>query len=91
MKIGQIEIFLVQVIIFTLIYLIDTYVGFLVCLILGCIAVALLILSLVFEIIDRSKVPMAYYLFMLNTAIAAFIVLIAFSFFIYGSFDWMNE
>lgn len=91
MRIGQLEIFLVFVIIFTLIYLVNSYIGFLVCLILGCIAVALLLLSFIFEFIDRSKVPREYYLFMFNAALAAFLVLIAFSLFFEGSFDWMNE
>jgi len=91
MRIGQIELFLIQIIIFSLIYLFDPYVGFLICLILGCITVALLILSFIFEALDRSGVPKSYYQFMLLSAIAAFAVLIFFSVFIKGSFDWMNE
>ena len=91
MRIGQIEIFLIQIIIFTAIYLANSYVGFLICLVLGCIAFALLLLSLIFELVDKSKVPKSYYIFMLNTGIAAFLVLIIFSVFVYGSFDWMNE
>ena len=91
MRIGQIEIFLIQIIIFTAIYLLNSYVGFLICLVLGCIAFALLLLSLIFELVDKSKVPKSYYIFMLNTGIAAFLVLIIFSVFVYGSFDWMNE
>ena len=91
MRIGQIEIFLIQIIIFTAIYLMNSYVGFLICLVLGCIAFALLLLSLIFELVDKSKVPKSYYIFMLNTGIAAFLVLIIFSVFVYGSFDWMNE
>lgn len=91
MGIGQLEIFLIEVVIFSGIYLIDSYVGFLVCLILGCISFALLVLSLIFELVDRSKVPKSYYFFMLNTTIAAFLVLAGHSIFISGSFDWMNE
>ncbi len=91
MRIGQIELFLLQIIIYTVIYVINDYIGFLVCLILGTIAIALLILSLVFEFIDKSKVPGSYYLFMFNAAFAPFIVLLFFSIFITGSFDWMQE
>ena len=91
MSLGKIELFLIEVIIFTLIYIGNRYVGFLVCLVIGCIAIALLLLSFFFEIIDRSKVPKSYYLFMLNTAIAAFLVLFAFSTLLEGSFDWMSE
>ncbi len=91
MSIGKLEIFLFQLIIFSLIYLVDSYVGFLVCLILGVIAFALLILSLIFELVDRSKVPKSYYYFMLNTVLACFLVLIVFSVFMTGSFDWINE
>ena len=69
MGIGQLEIFLFQLIIYSLIYLVDSYVGFLVCLILGVIAFALLVLSLIFELVDRSKVPKSYYYFMLNLSL----------------------
>lgn len=91
MRIGQLEIFLIQLIIFSLIYLVDSYVGFLVCLILGIIAFALLILSLIFELVDRSKVPKSYFYFMINTVIACFLVLIVFSVFMTGSFDWTKQ
>ena len=91
MGIGQLEIFLFQLIIYSLIYLVDSYVGFLICLILGVIAFALLVLSLIFELVDRSKVPKSYYYFMLNTVFACFLVLIVFSVFMTGSFDWINE
>lgn len=91
MKIGNIELFLIQIIIYTTIYLLNAYIGFLVCLVLGCISAALLILSLIFEMVDRSKVPKSYYFFMLNSAIAAFLVLFAFSVLVHGSFDWMQE
>lgn len=91
MGIGQFEIFLIQTIVFSLIYLVDSYVGFLVCLILGIIAAALLILSLIFELVDRSKVPRSYYYYMLNTVLACFLVLIVFSVFMTGSFDWAKQ
>lgn len=91
MRIGQLEIFLIQLIIFSLIYLADSYVGFLVCLILGIIAFALFILSLIFELVDRSKVPKSYFYFMINTVIACFLVLVVFSVFMTGSFDWTQE
>lgn len=91
MGIGQFEIFLIQTIVFSLIYLADSYVGFLVCLILGIIAAALLILSLIFELVDRSKVPRSYYYYMINTVASCFLVLIFFSVFMTGSFDWMTE
>jgi len=91
MGIGQLEIFLIQLIIFSLIYLVNSYVGFLVCLVLGVISFALLVLSLIFELVDRSKVPKSYYFFMLNTVVACFLVLAVFSVFVTGSFDWMKE
>ena len=91
MNIGQTELFLVQLIIYTAVYLINSYIGFLVCLIIACIAFAILLLSLVFELIDRSKVPKAYYLFMVNATIAPLLVMAAFSLFITGSFDWTKD
>jgi len=91
LNIGQIELFLIQLIFYTLIYLVDSYIGFLVCLVLGFIAAAILILSFVFEFIDKSKVPKNYYFFMLNATIAPFVVMAFFSMFIGGSFDWTKD
>ena len=91
MRLGQTEVFLIQLITFTSIYLIDSYVGFLVCLITGCIALAILLLSLIFELVEKSKVPKAYYLYILNIVIAAFCVLLIFTIFVQGSMNWTQE
>ncbi|MEL6124710.1 MAG: hypothetical protein AAFR14_13425 [Bacteroidota bacterium] len=91
MRLGLIEYSLIQVIIYALVYLLDSYIGFLLCLICGSIGAAILVLSLVFELIDRSKVPRSYYLFMLSTVVVPILVMGGFSMFMVGSFSWMEE
>lgn len=91
MRIGYSEVFLIQIIVYALVYLADSYVGFLLTLIMGCIAVAIMILSFVFELIERSKVPKEYYIYMLTAVIAPFLVLIGFSIGMTGSLDWMGN
>ena len=91
MRLGYIEVFLGQLIIYALVYLVNDYIGFMLCLIISVIAASLLLLSLVFELIDRSKVPRSFYFYMLTAVLAPVVVLAGYSIGVTGSFDWMND
>ena len=91
MSIGQVEIFLIQLIVYTGVYLLDPYIGLLLCIVIACISFALLVLSWIFEWIDKSKVPRAYYWFMINATIAPVLVMLVFSLLVKGSFNWMAD
>jgi len=91
MRLGYIEVLLIQVIAYALVYLANDYIGFMLCLIISIIAASLLILSLVFELIDKSKVPRSYYFYMVTAVLAPLIVLIGYSIGVTGSFDWMKD
>lgn len=85
------EIILIQVVFYSLVYLWSNYIGFLLCLIITCIASAILILSLIFDFIEKSKVPSSYYWFILSTAIVPAVVMGMFSIFSTGAFDWIDQ
>ena len=91
MKLGYIEVLLIQMILYGLVYLLNPYIGFMLCLIIAVIAAALLLLSLVVELVERSKVPRAYYLYMITAIVAPLVVLGGFSLGVNGTFDWMKE
>ncbi len=91
MRLRLVEIILLQVIFYSLIYLWNSYIGFLLCLIIACIAFAILLLSLIFDALEKSKIPRSYYWFILSASLVPALVAIFFSYFLVGSFDWLNE
>ena len=90
MRLGFIEALLIQLLVYSLLYMADSYVGFLICLVALFIGAAIFILSVVFELIERSKVPKAYFKYLLSAVLAPLIVLIIFSMVMEGSFEWMK-
>ncbi len=76
-NVGQ--IFLVEVIIYALIFLWDDYIGFFLSVVMACIVTAILIISLVVEWIEHSKVPLWYYSLMGISILSPLLVLLFFS------------
>ena len=69
----------------------DDYVGLVFSLIMTAIIIALLIFSLVVEMIEKSKVPKAYYIWMLISIPPPIIVSLFFTFLKGGQFDWIDQ
>jgi len=90
LKIGTIEIILVEAIILSLVYALDSYVGLLLCLIIAVLSAAILIISLIAEVVERSKVPKSYFSALATICLTAIVVMVFFSIFLKGSFSWMN-
>ncbi len=90
MKLGILELSLIQIIMYSLIWLVNSYLGFLLCLIIGSIAAALLILSLILEVIEKSKVPKSYYRFMLSAVLCPSIVMVTFIALYPDAMSWMQ-
>ncbi len=67
------EAFLVQVIIYLLIWLWDDYLATILSLVLGSIALSLYLLSYLVELVDKSSVPWVYYRLMLLCFLAPLI------------------
>ena len=84
------EGFLIQVIFYSGVWLISEYTGLLLCLLMSACIGSLLIFALVAELVQKSKVPKAYYKWMLLSSIAPAFVAIAFSLLYGGNFDWLG-
>lgn len=91
MAVGKTEIILGQLIMYSVIFLLNPYIGFMLCLIISVIALGILIVSIGAEIVQRSKVPKGYFHFMLSAILCPIAVIILFTIFDPGAFDWMNE
>jgi len=82
------EGFLIQIILYALLWLSNDYIGLLLCLIMTAIVSGLLVFALMAEWIQRSKVPRSYFKWMFVSALAPMLVMIAFIT-IYGRPSWM--
>lgn len=88
-KIRPVEIFLVEVIIYFLLWLFNDYLATLLSISLGSIFLAILIISLIVEWIERSKVPIWYYKVMVVSILAPLLTAIVYLFFA-GGVSWME-
>lgn len=83
--------FLVQVIIYAILWFISEYTGLLICMIMTAIAGGIVLFAFFAELIEKSKVPRAYFLYMITMFLAPLVVGIAFSLIYEGNFDWLRE
>lgn len=79
-RLSLFEITLIQLIFYIGLHLMDEYIGFLCSLVIGVIALAIYLVSLITEMVERSKVPGWYYKLMLITTITPILVLLVFKF-----------
>lgn len=85
---SPLEVFLVQVVIYLLLWLNDDYMATLVSAAFGGIFLCIWLLSLAVELIEPSKVPKWYFRYMLVSALAPILVSLVF-FGLYGVPDWV--
>lgn len=89
-KIRPIEILLAEVIVYILLWLANDYLATLLSLIFGSIFLLILVISLIVEIVERSKVPRWYFFFMLMSVLAP-IIAAAIFLLISGGLEWMRQ
>ncbi|MEL6657251.1 MAG: hypothetical protein AAFP77_26765 [Bacteroidota bacterium] len=63
-RLVSIEAFLIQIVAYLLIWLLNDYLAFILSFILGGIALFLYLVAKIVELVDRSRVPKVYYRFM---------------------------
>jgi len=80
---------LIQLAIYLMLWLWDTYIASLICLLLGAIFLLILLVSLVVEWIEPSRVPRGYFLFMLIASIAPLLATLIFVL-INGRPEWLS-
>lgn len=76
MRLRLPELILIQLIFYIGIYLMSSYIGIMICLVMAPIFLFVLVISLIAEVLDRSKVSKTYYAFMFSGFIIPLIVLI---------------
>lgn len=89
-RLGPIEIFLIEFIFFTLLWLMSEYTASLITIIFIPIVFFLLVVSLIAEMIERSKVPKLYFGFMIISIITPALVAFIFAWMVGMNFDWMQ-
>lgn len=87
-QLRPIEILLIEVAFYIVLWLVNDYVATLISLIFGSIFLLLLLISLIVEWIERSKVPRWYYTFMLMSTLAPIVAAIIYLS-ISGTLEWM--
>lgn len=85
---GPIEVLLIETVIYLALWLYDDYLASLLTLILGGICLAILIISLLVELVERSKVPRWYYYFMAASVLAPILAGVVY-FLISGELNWV--
>lgn len=80
---GILEIFLFQLIVYAVIWLTNEYLASLISFIIVPILIAVLLISLIADQIEKSNVPRKYYGFLLVSILAPILV--------YGFFIWIYE
>ncbi len=88
-QLRPIEILLIEIVFYIILWLVNDYLATLLSLIFGSIFLLLLLISLIVEWIERSKVPRWYYMFMLMSTLAPIIAAIIYLS-ISGTLEWMK-
>ena len=89
-QIRPLEILLIQVIIYLFLWIYDDYLASLLSLIIGSIVLFVLLISLVVEWVERSKVPRSYFYFLGVSVLAPLIAGVAYLL-ISGGVGWLGN
>lgn len=90
-RFGWIELFILEFILFAVLWLISDYMGTMFSLAISGMAFCILIISLIAEFIEPSKVPRWYFTFMVVTVITPLLVGALMIYIFGGDLDWMNS
>lgn len=89
-KLGLLEIFLIQVVLYALIWLISDYTATLISVLFPILFISLLVLAFIAELVQQSKVPKWYYWFMVISIIAPLVTALIFIYIMGVNFDWTS-
>lgn len=90
-KLGYAEITLVQCILWIGIWLADDYLGSLLTVILVPIFLFILLVSLIAELIERSKVPRNFFVVMAISTVIPLVIAVLVFYLYEGAFDWLAD
>lgn len=89
-RVRPIELFLIQVLLYGLLWVWDDYIATLISATFAVIAFCILVVSLIAELLERSKVPRWYFLGMAISVIAPVLTAILFVSLMGGELVWME-
>lgn len=90
LKLRPIEWFLIEFVLYILLWMINDYMATLVSSIFIIIFAALLLVAGISELIEPSKVPRSYYIFMAISIITPLLVGVVYLLIIGGDLDWLK-
>ena len=91
MRLSVFEIFLIELILYALLWMWDQYVASYACLIFPIVIAVILLISWIADLIDPARIGHKYYLIMILSVIAP-IAVSAFFYFVYGGeLAWMKK
>ena len=90
LKLRPIEWFLLQFGLYIILWLISDYVATLVSVIFLVVFFAILLVALISEMIEPSKVPRSYYIFMIISVLAPLLAGVLFLSIIGGDLNWLK-
>jgi len=84
------EGFLIQLILYSLVWIVSEYTGLLVCVIMAGVLLVIWVFAIIIEMVEKSKVPSAYFRWLFLSALAPALVAVAFSIMFEGNFNWVE-
>lgn len=84
------EGFLIQLILYSLLWIVSEYVGLLLCVIMAGVLGAIWVFALIIELVEKSKVPSSYFRWLFLSALAPALVALAFTLMFQGDFNWIQ-
>jgi len=90
-SLGFVEVLLIQVIIWTSLWLYDDYLGSLLTVVMVPIFFFILVIALISELIERSKVPKRYFMYMIVSICVPLVIGLGVYVASSGYFDWLQE
>jgi len=91
MKIGLLEILILESIALAALWLFDDYVALILTITITCILIAVLLISLASERLERSRVPKRFFYSLFWAIFPPIIIGITYTFLINGQFAWLND
>lgn len=91
LRLSLLEIFLLEVVVWLGLWLLSDYIATLLTLITGAIVSAVLLIALMAEVIERSKVPRRYFYVMLLSIIAPVVSAMFYLFIFGGKLEFLSN
>jgi hypothetical protein len=91
LRLTLFEIFLLELVVWLGLWLLSDYIATLLTLIIGAIVSAVLIIALISETMERSKVPKKYFYVMILSIIAPLISAVIYVVLFQGQLDFLNK